>query len=89
MTTNKKRKTKVQYTKVAMTWILVVALLDIQIPYVLAFFGKENTLEDLAKTIVIEIVGVFLVYCVKSFFETREEKKNKKEEENDETEIDE
>ena len=83
---NKKRKTKIQYTKKTMTCILVVALFDLQIPYVLSFIGRENTLEDLSKTVVIEIIGVFLVYCVKSFFETKEEKKNK-EEEIDETEV--
>ena len=70
---NKKRKAKIQYTKKAMTCILIVALFDLQIPYVLSFIGKENTLEDLSKTVVIEIIGVFLVYCVKSFFETKEE----------------
>lgn len=84
---NKKRKAKIQYTKKAMTCILIVALFDLQIPYVLSFIGRENTLEDLSKTVVIEIIGVFLVYCVKSFFETKEEKKNK-EEEIDETEVD-
>ena len=84
---NKKRKAKIQYTKKAMTCILIVALFDLQIPYVLSFIGKENTLEDLSKTVVIEIIGVFVVYCVKSFFETKEEKKNK-EEEIDETEVD-
>ena len=84
---NKKRKTKIQYTQKAMTCILIVALFDLQIPYVLSFIGRENTLEDLSKTVVIEIIGVFLVYCVKSFFETKEEKKNK-EEEIDETEVD-
>ena len=71
MTSNKK-----QYTKRAMSWILGIALIDMQLPYILALIGRENTLEDLTKTIVMEIVGVFLVYCVKSFFETREEKKN-------------
>ena len=84
---NKKRKAKIQYTKKAMTCILIVALFDLQIPYVLSFIGRENTLEDLSKTVVIEIIGVFVVYCVKSFFETKEEKKNK-EEEIDETEVD-
>ena len=84
---NKKRKTKIQYTKKSMTCILIVALFDLQIPYVLSFIGRENTLEDLSKTVVIEIIGVFLVYCVKSFFEIKEEKKNK-EEEIYETEVD-
>lgn len=84
----KKRKTKRQYTKVAVTLILIVALIDLQLPYILAFLGRENTLEDLSKTIVIEIIGVFFVYCAKSFFETKEEKKNERTKEY-EKEIDE
>ena len=75
----RRRKTKTQYTKGAVTAILVVALFDLQMPYVLAFLGRENTLEELSKIIVVEIVGVFLVYCLKSYFETKEEHKERRE----------
>lgn len=44
-----------------------------QFPFILAFLGKENIAETLAIAIVTEIIGVFLVYCAKSFFETKEE----------------
>lgn len=73
----KKRRSvkKIQYTKKAMTSILVVALFDMQIPFVLAFLGREQIAEELGKVIVMEIVGCFLVYCLKSFFETKEERK--------------
>ena len=77
---HRKRKTKIQYTKGAITAILVVALFDLQMPYILAFLGRENTLETLSTTIVVEIVGVFTVYCLKSFFETKEEHKEKRKE---------
>ena len=76
---HRRRKTKIQYTKRASTAILVVALFDLQIPYVLAFLGRENTLEELSKVIVVEIVGVFFVYCLKSYFETKEEHKERRE----------
>ena len=76
---HRRRKTKIQYTKRAITAILVVALFDLQIPYVLAFLGRENTLEELSKIIVVEIVGVFFVYCLKSYFETKEEYKERRE----------
>lgn len=65
-----------------MTAILVVALLDLQLSYILALLDR-NPMEELAKAIVLEIVGVFLVYCLKSFFETKEEKKSEREEDND------
>ena len=74
-----KRKTKTQYTKGAVTAILVVALFDLQMPYVLAFLGRENTLEELSKIIVVEIIVVFFIYCLKSYFETKEEHKERRE----------
>lgn len=66
-----------------MTAIIVVALIDLQLSYILALLGKEP-LEGVATAIIAEIVGVFLVYCVKSFFETKEEKKNKEQEDYEE-----
>ena len=75
----RRRKTKTQYTKGAVTAILVVALFDLQMPYVLAFLGRENTLKELSKVIVVEIVGVFFAYCLKSYFETKEEHKERRE----------
>lgn len=71
----RKRIKKTQYTKKAMTSILVVALFDMQLPFLLAFLGREQIAEELGKVIALEIVGCFLVYCCKSFFETKEEQK--------------
>lgn len=85
----KKRKKvvkKIQYTKKAMTGILVVALIDMQLPFLLAFLGREQIAEELGKVIALEIVGCFLVYCLKSFFETKEE--NKGDYRNDDNSID-
>lgn len=65
----------ITYTKKMMNKIIFVALLDLQIPFILAFLGKEQIAETLGITIVTEIIGVFLVYCAKSFFETRESEK--------------
>lgn len=67
----------ITYTKKMMNRIIFVALIDLQIPFVLAFLGKEQIAETLGITIVTEIIGVFLVYCAKSFFETREEERMK------------
>lgn len=65
------------YTKKAMTWILIVALIDMQFPFILAFLGKEQIAETMGGLIVTEIIGVFMAYCLKSFFETRESEKNR------------
>lgn len=68
------------YTKKMMSRIITVALIDMQFPFVLAFLGKANIAETLGGLIVTEIIGVFLVYCAKSFFETRESEKIRMEE---------
>lgn len=65
------------FTKKIVAIILMVALIDMQFPFILAFVGSEQIAEDLGKIIVVEIIGVVLVYCLKSFFETREEENNK------------
>ncbi len=70
-----KRKEDRTYTKKMMGRIIGVALADIQFPFVLALLGREQIAETLGGLIVTEIIGVFLVYCAKSFFETREEEK--------------
>lgn len=67
-------KNKKQFTKVLITIILMITLIDLQFPFILAFFGKEQIAEDLGKILVTEIIGIFFVYCLKSFFETKEEK---------------
>ena len=64
------------FTKKFVTIIMAIALIDLQFPFILAFLGRENIAEELGKVIVTEIIGVFLVYCAKSFFETKEEKRN-------------
>ena len=63
---------KSTYTKRIMTLIVIISLIDLQLPFILAFFGKEQIAETLGGLIVTELIGVFLVYCAKSFFETRE-----------------
>lgn len=60
------------YTKRMMSRIINIALLDMQFPFLLALLGKEQIAETMGGLIVTEIIGVFLVYCLKSFFETRE-----------------
>lgn len=69
------------FTKRAMKWIIAVALIDMQFPFILAFLDKTQIAETLGGLIVTEIIGVFLVYCAKSFFETRESERVRLQEE--------
>lgn len=66
------------YTKVAVTAILVVALIDLQLSYVLAFIGKEQIAEQLSITVVSTIVPVMLGYFLKALFETFFEEREKR-----------
>ena len=63
------------YTKWAVTLILTVALVDLQLSYILAFMGKEQIAESLSSTIAEVIVGVMLGYLAKALFETFFEKR--------------
>ena len=60
------------YTKKAVTAILVIALIDLQLSYVLAFMGQVQIAESLSSTIATTIVGVMV--------EKREERLNKESE---------
>lgn len=81
------------YTKKAVTFILVVSLIDLQLSYILAFMGKEQIAESLSSTIADTIISVMLGYFLKALFETffekredrlREERENRfKEEQED------
>lgn len=72
------------YTKKAVTAILVIALIDLQLSYVLAFMGQVQIAESLSSTIATTIVGVMVGYFLKALFETffekREERLNKESE---------
>ena len=69
------------FTKKAVTAILVISLVDLQLSYVLAFLGREQIAETLSTTIADTIIGVMLGYFLKALFETffekREERLNK------------
>ena len=72
-----RRMTKMTFSKIWVNRLLWVALFDIQLPFLLAFLGREQIAETLAITIVGEIIGIMIPYFTKSFFETKEEENNK------------
>lgn len=85
MSVRKNKRTT--YTKTMMSLIVRVALVDMQFPFILALLGRDQIAETMGGLIVTEIIGVFLVYCVKSFFETKESEKVRMIEERRKTEI--
>lgn len=71
----KKKNSVTTFTKRAVKWILVISLIDLQLSYALAFLGRVEIAENLSSTVATAIIGVMLGYFMKSFFETKEEKK--------------
>ena len=80
----KKKNSVTTFTKRAVKWILVISLIDLQLSYALAFLGRVEIAEDLSSTVATAIIGVMLGYFMKSFFETKEEKKLEFEKEKEE-----
>ena len=73
----KTRFHKKTFTKKAVKVILFLALVDLQLSYILAFLGREQIAETLSGDICNVIIGTILGYLAKSFFETKEEEKVK------------
>lgn len=72
------RKWLATFTKKAVAIVLTVALIDLQLSYILAFMGKEQIAESLSSTIAEVIIGVMLGYLLKALFETFFEKREKR-----------
>lgn len=57
------------FTHKAVAFLLLNGVAWIWCSYLLAYLGREDIAETLSKTVVVEILGVFLVYGLKSLFE--------------------
>lgn len=75
------------YTKKAVTVILAISLIDLQLSYVLAFMGEVQIAESLSSTIASTVVGVMLGYFLKALFETFFEKREERLNRSDTTET--
>ena len=65
--TRKKRKKE---TSKRIVWIcLVNGFAWVWCSYLLAYLGREQIAETLSQVAITEIIGVVVVYCVKSLFE--------------------
>lgn len=69
-------KSKATYTKKWVTAILIFGMIGGMLPYVLAAFGLEGY-EALGEKWIGCTLGVALGYFMKSFFETRQERKQR------------
>lgn len=71
-----RRKTdnRMTFTKRAVKALLIIGVINAEIPYILALFGKE-TVEGVALAWITEIVAVITGYMCKSYFETKQERR--------------
>lgn len=62
-----------EFSKKMATTILVVAIIDIQLTYALAFLGMGDIAETLSITLVTEVIAVYITYCLKAYFGKKNE----------------
>ena len=67
----RKRDERRTYTKKAVKSLLIVGVLNAEIPYLLAYLGREPCAE-LAIAWITESVAVILGYLCKAYFETKQ-----------------
>lgn len=65
------------FTKAMVGLIIIMACIDLQFSYVLAFLDKIQIAEELSKQVCTTILGVALVYMIRAYFDSRAEYKNK------------
>ena len=66
------------FTKAMVGLIIIMACIDLQLSYVLAFFDKIQIAEELSKQVCTTILGVAFVYMVRAYFDSRAEYGTKK-----------
>ena len=69
---HRKIPAKRTFTKIAVRILLIIGVLNAEIPYILAFAGKEPV-ESIGIAWITEIVAVILGYMCKAYFETKQE----------------
>lgn len=65
---------KKTFTKVAVKALLIIGVIDANIPFLLAFLEKDPC-REIGLAFITEIVAVILGYMCKSYFETKQEKR--------------
>lgn len=70
----KKYETFQTYTKKAVKALLVIGVINAEIPYILSFFGRDPV-SELGIAWVTEVVAVILGYMCKAYHEKKQQKK--------------
>lgn len=60
---------RITTTKLIVIFCLVNGVLWVWCSYILAWFGRTEIAQDLSKVALTEIIGVVLIYSIKSLFE--------------------
>lgn len=55
-----------EFSKIIVAWLLFNGTIWIYLSYALAYLGRIEIAETLSKTVVVEILGVMLVYSLKA-----------------------
>ena len=71
------------FTKAMVGLIIIMACVDLQLSYVLAFLDKIQIAEELSKQVCTTILGVAFVYMVRAYFDSRAEYQTNKKIDND------
>ena len=64
------------YTKRLVGIVVFIALLDLQLSYVLAFMDKVQIAETLSIQVCTTLLGTILVYVIRAYFDTKAEKRD-------------
>lgn len=64
------------FTKALVLFITVVALIDLQLSYILAFLNKIQIAEELSKQVCTTILGVAFVYMIRAYYDSKAEHAN-------------
>lgn len=64
------------FTKAWVSILMVIAIIDLQLSYVLAYLGRDQIAESLSVAVVTEIIGVMGIYIIRAYFDTATESKH-------------
>lgn len=65
------------FSKLWVSVLMIAAIVDLNLSYVLAFLGREQIAETLSIAIVTEIIGVMAIYLIRAFLDSHYEAKDK------------